>query len=1346
MKRLFIYCLIVMGVLIVLSGPSNLTSQAKGMAGIKKDVQEAPATVSPDFGNIPLYFIPNEGQANEQAKFYARAAGYTLWLTKNGLVFDRTGKDKADAGSMNGETKSMKRDVSRLNFPGSRKDPEIVPVSMTQHKVNVFKGKDRSQWLTGIKTSKAVRYRELYKNIDLEVYGVETQVEYDWIVKPGGDPANIRFQYENVDRTWIDEKGNLVTETRLGRLTHQRPVSFQMVNGKKIEVSVDYKKLGSNLYGFRVGRFHEAFPLIIDPVVAVYSTFLGGSGTDYGIGLAVDSSGSAYVTGETLSSDFPVKGAYQSTISGSSDVFVSKLSSLGNSLVYSTYIGGGQTDRAEGIQVDNNGLAYITGHTASTDFPIQSPYQATYGGGSRDAFALILSASGGSLDYSTYLGGSGEDKAYAISIDDSKNLFITGHTSSGNFPTLNAYDTSLSGGTFDAFVTKINASGSSLGFSTYLGGNGTESGYGIVIKGNNAYVAGQTASTNFPTKNEYQATYGGGSYDAFVTKFATTGSSLIFSSYLGGSGEDRGYGIAVDSSGKAFVTGQTASTDFPTENAYQDTYGGGNLDAFVTSFAATGTTVEYSTFLGGTEADAAAHVNLNSSGYACITGNTSSSDFPLKKAYQTTYSGDLDVFISMFPPGGGSLNFSTFLGGGDLDTGRAIAFDNSGNIYIAGYTESSDFPTESAYEDTHQGSGDAFVAKFSTAEFGTICGAVDSCSLTWTTGGNKDWFEDTTGAHYDDDAARSGAIGNSQSTYIQTTVTGPGQLSFWWKVSSSYYDRLHFYIDGASQNYIYGTYSYINWSQKTYSIPAGTHTLKWSYVKNASYTAGSDSGWVDKVVYTPTNSIALSPGKLTFGSVQGKTSGAQTVSISNTATNTFNWTATSNKSWLSCSPESGSSSGKISVSVDAAGLGVGTYSGTVTVSSSTASNTPQTVSVTLKVYKSSGSAAPFGAYATPTDNTTVMSSVPFTGWVLDDVGVESVKLYRQSGSTMVYIGDAIFVEGSRPDVVQAYPDYPNNYKAGWGYMMLTNFLPGGGNGSFTILAIATDIEGNEVTLGSKTVTVDNANAVKPFGAIDTPTQGGPASGAKFINWGWVLTPTPNSISTDGSTINVWVDGVNLGHPTYNIYRSDIATLFPGYSNSSGAVGYYYLDTTGYSNGVHSIQWTAKDDAGNTDGIGSRFFSVQNSSPDANQSSQQDRVSGQVTLAGGFMSGQLVTGNRWMEDRSGPVGVLKGFKTDIHPGDLEMVYPDDRGNVKIEIREIDRVELHLEGFRKLSGWLKVGQQLKPLPIGSSLDRERGIFRWMAGLAFVGKYHLVFAGEDAHGNKILKNILIRITPKF
>ena len=385
---------------------------------------------------------------------------------------------------------------------------------------------------------------------------------------------------------------------------------------------------------------------------------------------------------------------------------------------------------------------------------------------------------------------------------------------------------------------------------------------------------------------------------------------------------------------------------------------------------------------------------------------------------------------------------------------------------------------------------------------------------------------------------------------------------------------------------------------------------------------------------------------------------------------------------------------------------------------------------------------PFGYFETPIHGSTVYSSIPVTGWALDDTGIDSVKIYRAQGNTLIYIGDSVLVEGARPDVAGAYPGYPNNTRAGWGYMMLTNFLPGGGNGTFVIHAIATDRVGKTTTLGTKSIHCDNANAVKPFGAIDTPTQGGTASGGSFINWGWVLTPQPNSIPTDGSTIKVFVDGVKVSHPTYNIYRADIAGLFPGYANSNGSAGYFYLDTTAYDNGLHTIQWAATDDASNTDGIGSRYFTIQNTVDNAKMS---------------LLNSHRLLDNKRLSstpvDYPESVTIKKGYHPDA---DQEIIYSDDEGMITIKIKELERIEINLNHSRfeveedcldnsKLyTGYRMADNQLRSLPIGSTLDSKRGIFYWQPGPGFLGRYNFVFLESVQNGVIIKKNIFVEIVP--
>jgi hypothetical protein len=490
--------------------------------------------------------------------------------------------------------------------------------------------------------------------------------------------------------------------------------------------------------------------------------------------------------------------------------------------------------------------------------------------------------------------------------------------------------------------------------------------------------------------------------------------------------------------------------------------------------------------------------------------------------------------------------------------------------------------------------------------------------------------------------------------------------------------------------------------------------------------------------------IFLNRSQLNAGAViSGASTGPQTFWVSNSGTGSLNWAISDNADWLTTNPSSGIDSGVVKVSVKSAGLSPGTYTGTIIVTDPHASNSPQHVTVYLTVKNSSRELPPFGSFDTPSHGSTVMSSIPVTGWALDDIEVESVKIYRQGKGDLVYIGDAVFVEGARPDVETAYPDYPYNYKAGWGYMMLTNFLPNNGNGTFTLAVVAADFSGNEVTLGTKTITVDNADAVKPFGAIDTPTQGGEAFGGGFINWGWVLTPRPNRIATNGSTINVYVDGVKLGHPTYNIYRADIAGLFPGYANSNGAAGYFSLDTTAFTDGVHTIQWVASDNAGNTDGIGSRYFTIQNS----NGTSRGQGGLPPCLNSPPCSSLPLPPDKNLPGDY--PIRVKKGYNTTIH---AQTIYPDEHENITIEIKELERVEIHFsEGTRGLAPLLQwtgcqvVNRQLRQLPIGSTLDRKNGVFCWQPGPGFIGEYQLVFFAGDKRGMFTRKNMTIRIIPE-
>jgi hypothetical protein len=509
---------------------------------------------------------------------------------------------------------------------------------------------------------------------------------------------------------------------------------------------------------------------------------------------------------------------------------------------------------------------------------------------------------------------------------------------------------------------------------------------------------------------------------------------------------------------------------------------------------------------------------------------------------------------------------------------------------------------------------------------------------------------------------------------------------------------------------------------------------------NSSIEITMDNDYTARVEYHVTTLpyISLNRTYMNFGAERGGSwTAPQTLLIDNTGGGFLNWYVIVDQSWLHCTPSSGNRAGSVSVSINPSYLSAGSYAGTIKVYDPNAANSPQTVAVKMYVYGAGQTLGPFGHYSTPLNGSRVRSSVPFTGWVLDDIGIESVKLYRESGRNLHYIGDAVFVEGARPDVEMLYPDYPNNEKAGWGYMMLTNFLPNGGNGIFTIHAVATDNSGNQVTLGKITITVDNANAIKPFGTIDTPTQGGTASGSAFVNFGWVLTPLPNTIPQDGSTIHVWINGRSVGQPEYNVYREDIAALFPGYNNSNGAIGYFKLDTTQYQNGVHTIAWSATDSAGNSAGIGSRYFSILNSG-ESSSNFQSIRKYRYQTNYNRILNSPI---EEIPMSNIEPLRMEKGTDEEAH-----CIEPDEKGIYSIVIEELERLEVTISDSNPVAaGFILVGAQLKPLPVGTTICKVTGKFYWSPGPGFVGNYHFVFFERDRDNYLTRKEVIVDIRPK-
>jgi Bacterial Ig-like domain (group 3)/Beta-propeller repeat/Dockerin type I domain len=678
------------------------------------------------YGQLPLSFEANAGQTASQVQYLSHGSGYALFLTENSAILSLTHASASAAGSKSPPANSTGVALA-MNLVGANPHATVAGLDQQSGITNYFIGNNPSQWHTGIANYAKVEYKSVYSGINLVYYGNQQQLEYDFVVAPGANPNNIQLKFQGANSISLDAQGDLVLHTDSGDVLQHAPVIYQVVGGVRQMVAGRFVLGPQDRVSFHVGPYNASLPLTIDPVLS-YSTFLGGNTYDAGTGIAVDGSDNAYVTGYTLSTDFPtVTGAFQSSNVGY-DAFVTELNPSGTALVYSTYLGGSSTDEAYGIAVDGSGNAFVTGQTNSTDFPTTSGAFQTSLGGNQNAFVTELNASGSALVYSTYLGGSSFDTGNGIAVDNSDNAYVIGATLSNNFPTTSgAFQPNWSGNE-KAFITKLNATGTALVYSTYLGGSSTDAGEAIAVDGSgNTYVTGFTNSTDFPTSSgAFQTSHAsdGGYTDVFVSKLNASGASLVYSTYLGGNHADTGYAIAVDGSGDAYVTGSTASTNFPTTaGAFQTSYGGGILDAFVTKLNADGTGLVYSTYLGGSNEDRGFGIALNASGNAFITGDTQSTNFPTTAgAFQTSYGGNDDAFVTALSSSGAALAFSTYLGGNNTDVGQGIAVDGSGDAYVTGATYSTGFPTtDDAFQTTFGGGADdAFVAKFDNSTTTTV--------------------------------------------------------------------------------------------------------------------------------------------------------------------------------------------------------------------------------------------------------------------------------------------------------------------------------------------------------------------------------------------------------------------------------------------------------------------------------------------------------------------------------------------------------------------------------------------------------------------------------------------------
>jgi hypothetical protein len=725
-----------------------------------------------NYGDSPLAFEANLGQADDSAKFLSRGAGYALWLTQSEAVLQlhratapRGKQQPPTPPDVRGERTAGAQTTIRMRMIGA--NPAATPSGLAPlpTRINYFIGNDPARWRSNVPTFSRVRYENEYPGIDLVFYGQQRALEYDWVARPGSDPHAIELAFDGADQLTLDANGDLLVHTADGGdvVRQHRPLVYQLVDGRQEPIDAGYVIERDGHVKLWTAEYDRRISLVIDPVLD-YATYLGGRSDDWASAIAVDADGNAYVAGQTSSAGFPLKNPIQPTIGSDHAAFVAKLNRDGSGLVYATYLGGGSGSQGVyAIALDAAGHAYVTGSTTASNFPVTpGAFQVAFGGGPcssgsytyscSDAFVVKLSASGSALEYASYLGGSKEDYGRGIAVDTAGNAYVTGDTASPDFPfTPGAFQQGRgrSKNFFGVFVAKINADGRALGYVAYL--DDAEA-TGIAVDASRyAYVTGNATENHPTTPGAFQTDSG----YTFVSKLTPDGAALAYSTRLGGTSTphlgfsfdelEGAYAIAVDAHGNAYVTGFTDFTDFPTTAGAlfsKAPCNGANIsgaafwdDGFVTKLSADGRALEYSTYLGGCLGQVGRAIAVDTSGNAYVAGNTNSADFPVTSdALQGTLAPGtcsdryacFDAFLIKLNPSGTEALYSTYLGGPGQDGANGVAVDSTGHAYIAG-SAGIDFPTtRGVYQPLFggvdkssfawplfNGGGDAFVARLS---------------------------------------------------------------------------------------------------------------------------------------------------------------------------------------------------------------------------------------------------------------------------------------------------------------------------------------------------------------------------------------------------------------------------------------------------------------------------------------------------------------------------------------------------------------------------------------------------------------------------------------------------------
>ncbi len=704
-------------------------------------------------------FVENKGQWPEEVRFQTSIQGMNVWFTEDGIRHDAFIREKSDehqqetidSDELEGlQIKGQVWDLQLINSNYLEQSLEGVKKQETYY--NYFLGNDSTKWAHHVPVFAEVFMEEVYSNIDLRYYGNQDhQLEYDFIVKPGGSPDQISFEFKGLEFLNLDEEGNLLLGAKhLDGLMQTKPYAYQIVNGKEVEVTSEYV-LDDGIVSFRLlTDYHRNIPLIIDPITLTleYSTYVSGPNSyGYSYGLAVTSSNEAVICGRENRGDFPTTtGAYDTLHNGDNDAFVSMISSDGSSLIWSTYLGSRRDDFAYNVVLDGNENVLIAGETEHPTFPTTvGAFDVT--NSEVDAFVAKLSADGSSLMWSTFLGGGGADRAYDLALDGSENVVVTGYTKSSNFPiTFGVFDDNYDGGK-EAFVSKLSPDGSTMVWSSFLGGTDDEEGYAVRVNSmGEIVVSGYTASLDFNnTVLSYDTSYNGGNFDVFLSTISNDGSSLIWSSFLGGNSGEKSYSLTLDGSDNPIVTGYTWSSDFPVTGGVFDSIIDIGPDIFVSKFDVWGALM-WSTFLGGSAEDTGYGLAVDNNDNVYVLGHSSSADFPTTPmAFDTSYHYAGDITLTVMSADGSSLDYSTFMGGNFFDYpwfSNVVVKDTF--VYFTATVHSTDFPTTTGAfmenKPTSTGTDTPVVTKWNITD---PCAAMNSAVNTINVScynGNDGWF------------------------------------------------------------------------------------------------------------------------------------------------------------------------------------------------------------------------------------------------------------------------------------------------------------------------------------------------------------------------------------------------------------------------------------------------------------------------------------------------------------------------------------------------------------------------------------------------------------------------------